>query len=1100
MIKNLNAGLVKVPFVYILLLPIVLSGSELCKVRLDCPMNWADGDTIDVPANVVAVSNILNHCSPDTIIEGAEGSPADTIAVFFLIDHSSSMSLMDSQAVRYTIVNEMIDSLFKKSPASEVGIAVFSNQLLHSVQDDSFFTQLNELYHDSYAPLTKLNGTIGVTPAVQKLKWSIELSPAEKDIGGNRLLLHANYSSTGRHDSRLTSMSPGYNGTTDISLAFEAAQKAFQKSTRPKDKQYIVLLSDGEAQYVDVERADHINDYIKGEDLPTIFTAFFINKGSTQPIPNSLLTMTENIRNNGYSKSNVRSEIWKNAASRTELIQKLTGGLDFTNLLRHYTSSPQSLSINGITTTTFENGTALLPEVIPLNSEKSQLAVSFTYQYENSETPVTRNQNLIFRRGLRDDGLEKECWQQGTLGIFYQNVELTKIDVQQKTLEVRLTLQELTGRESVRIVIRNAANDDSLALTAFLNESYYTAVFTREYADSRIDQLLQNAFSDSVIAIYRNPDVPLDTVILALKVAEPRDIVPKKAFYLDKNANGIPDVIRVVEGTDKLSAEEDLLIKPSIRLPEERKTEVKDVIPWADGFDIIIDETGDIFTGVNESDRLIIDRLTALPGGGEMPYINIGIEDSMAPVIKRAKYLRSVSNKIPDSLGIHFSESVSEITSKEPFNFKNDKGNQYTIQLTWSAQDSSVVTFGIVKDQITLPVKNDSIWIRTTSNIADTNENKQLNDGNVRRLLEYVLVYAINGAAYFDSNRDGLIDKIRIYMDSTPTQEMLDLIYVKLRLPEYRHFTYTRENIISTPDGFEIYLTQPADIDPLTECNEQDVVQISEIETGDNRVIRHTSLAVTDSMPPVINNALYIPGKEVSSGRKDTLIVLFSEKIENPVSNTPFTMYDSYTASEYSLTVNFVGEKSTGEKVFIVQKISNKEFPEPQDSIYINPDAMVTDVYGISQDKKNRLSHLEIKAVLNDYHILIAPNPIDPYKLQIPSDIRNYYGIKESDGVVIAVEPVLKVTGSKILKSKISIYDAVGNLLFTSTGKTDESARGVVYVWNGRNNAGRKAGPGMYLAVVNVVDDMKQNVVRKCKIGIKRYINTEMIENGEYEK
>ena len=153
------------------------------------------------------------------------------------------MSIMDSTGIRYRLVQSLIDTLFAKSPASEVGIAVFSNQLLHSHQDDPFFVQLDPRWHDSYVPLTRLDRSVGGMSAVEKLKWAVKIAsnPGDTDGGGNLRLLNGNYSPTGRLN--YWGIDGGYNGTTDVTLGFEAARKAFLSASYPREDQYIVFLS-----------------------------------------------------------------------------------------------------------------------------------------------------------------------------------------------------------------------------------------------------------------------------------------------------------------------------------------------------------------------------------------------------------------------------------------------------------------------------------------------------------------------------------------------------------------------------------------------------------------------------------------------------------------------------------------------------------------------------------------------------------------------------------------------------------------------------------------------------------------------------------------
>ena len=95
------------------------------------------------------------------------------------------------------------------------------------------------------------------------------------------------------------------NQTTCINAGFDAARDAFSVCTRPKDRQFIIFLSDGEANQAN--GTDPINKYVDGTGVPTTFTVFFTR--NTLP-PANLATMTDNIKANGYSSKNPSSDIW----------------------------------------------------------------------------------------------------------------------------------------------------------------------------------------------------------------------------------------------------------------------------------------------------------------------------------------------------------------------------------------------------------------------------------------------------------------------------------------------------------------------------------------------------------------------------------------------------------------------------------------------------------------------------------------------------------------------------------------------------------------------------------------------------------------------
>lgn len=1089
--------------IIIFFLGALVHGNEICKIILDCPGNY-NGDTVRVGSNVVALSEVFNHCAPDSIVEAPIIDIKDTVSVFFVIDHSSSMSHMDSTAMRYQVVADLIDTIAAKSPQSEIGLAVFSNQLLHSYKEDPFYVQLdqdNPDWHDSYIPLTRLDAE----NSIEKLKKSIEISSAAGDIdaGGNFRLVNGNYDPTGRRDSRLFEQginhNGGYNGGTDITLGFEAARQAFQTASNPREKQFIVFLSDGVHQSVDVERGEFQTDYLAGINIPTTFTAFFIN--INQPIPEQIVTMTENIKSNGYSETNEKSEVWKNLGSVSELSSRLLNILNFGEGTQVFTSTPVSITINGITTENFDNTNAVFDRMIPLTGVSTSLEISYTWHWNE---PVNKNSTADYKVVIQqspnpDPALQTICWPQGNLKFYYEGDELRSVEEQHTSIQIRYYPPEgMWPQTGIDLIIKNGSNTDSLVLQTGNQDDYFYSSFTREFGTPiPDDNILQNEPNGKIIAVYRNPELPLDTVIHEISVGEPEIIGVETAYYLDTNANGYPDIIRITQDEDsRLTNEQISFLKDYINFTQtERNLSISKLVSTEQGFDIILDESSQkiAFTGLFPEERLYIDRVS-FSEGGEMPAVNITIGDSMAPVIEAAAYYGSVNTHIMDTLVVTFTENVNSNFHEQPFLLR--KGNNtedYSLRLSVEKINEKTVTFSVIPVTNQEKPSQDSININTIASVGDKSRNIQLNPENKRSKLDYYLLYSIGTVAYFDDNGDGLIDIVRFSIDSTPTQALLDQLYSTVKLPSYRNFSYDLEDFSAIQNGFEIKVKQPKGTKPYTAVDSRDTVSIVYTEATDGSVVNPSTLQIIDSVAPVLINVIYIPGIIDSSSEsifKDSLIVRYSEPVDPPSSNQPFRFFDPKTGKEYSMQLKFVSRISPDEQIFDVIDIIDKNYPSTTDSVSINPAAQVSDTANNVQDSENKKVPLNIRPPKNDYRITSLNNPSDPQTAVIPPSVRNYYGIKETKGILIIAEPVLNLAGNADISGKLKIYDATGNLVFfkkynsaKSMGKTSTAA----FVWNGknRNGKGRDVGTGTYLAVISLDDKIKKHLVQH-KIGIMR--------------
>lgn len=1078
-----------------------VSGGRICKAVIDCPLNWKD-QTVHVPDSVVMVSEIFEHCSPDSFREAPVVGTEDTISLFFIIDHSGSMSYMDSTATRYDVVEKLIDTLAARSPESEVGITVFSNQLLHDYRDDSYFVQLDPSseWHDSYIPLTRLDTTVGSMSAVEKLKWSIALSPTpnDTDIGGNRRLLNANYGVTGRHSGHDIAGNPvtGYNTTTDISLAFEAARKAFETARYPADRRYVIFLSDGVHQYVDVERRPNQLDYQGGEGVPTTFTAFFINE--TQPIPDQINTMTDNIAANGYSSTNTQSEVWKVSGREGELIDRLLNKFPGMGQ-KLFPSEPRALTMNGVSAVSFDSTLAYFDEPFVLESDTTTFDVSFQYYYLdplNIDTTREFSFDVVRSRdraAIEEDSyyIRLECWDQGILELRYANEVVTEIEGDWTPLQARFYPPSEFPIDEVTLRVGNATGSDELVLTTENHGSYFGARFNRAIGSPSIDDTLQNGLNDSVIVTYRNPDIPYDVVRLAVRVLPLRDLEVTGAYYLDQSggmADGYADVIRVEFG-DTLYADEIDAVAPFIQVQSDRDLEVTSVIPSSRGFDILLKHGADEepFTGLYPGERLYIDQVPDLPRGGAFPSTDIALADSMGPVIVGADYYDLADIDSRDTLVVRFSESVKRIGSATPFLFpRGSSSTQYSPRLSAVDNDGSEARFAVVPvDGRTEPAPGDSIWIDSTAGVSDTLPVAQQSN-NVRRVLNYHLLYMVKAARYIDADDDGLIDTVRVTMDRPPDRAMLDKLTSTVELPAYRNFTYTKDDFSLTDEGYEIAVTQPADTEPFTAVDNRDSLTTARTQSSTGGLILRSRVPITDDMAPVIVGARFRPRfvTDSSSIPPDTIVVTYSEPVDAPAEPTPLVLFDGRTGEPYTMELRGTSSGSGTEHTYLVTGIEGTEFPASGDSLRMEHTAGVKDKQGNVQDNENnRMAPLVVGAFKYRFSVKSAPNPFDPLTATTPS----IAGIGSRRGTALLVRPLGPIPGDIRLEGTVSLYDCMGNLIVDRMkGTTADGNEYVAFVWDGTNLNGRYVGTGSYLAVVVIEDNKDHKETRKLKIGVRR--------------
>ncbi len=1050
--------------------------SEICEVRLDCPTNY---DTVRVARNTVMLSPSFNHCAPDFFDESYRPGHQDTISLFFVVDHSLSMIFQDSTDYRYEVMERIIDSLAVLSPASEVGIAVFSNQLMHNYGDDSYYVQLDSQsgWHDSYIPLTRLDTTIDGMSAVDKLKEAVALSEETDPNYGARTLINGDYGSTGRTNERNGSAMQGYVGTTDVTLGLDAARHAFGSASYSADRQYIIFLSDGEAQNVDEERLLFEDDYMNGEGLPTTYTAYFINQ--SQMIPQEMKTMTQNIQQNGYSSSNPNSEIWKQSGRELDLMSKILN-LTIGSGPQLYHSTPLRMTINGITTTDFDDSLTYFNDPFPLLGESTQLEINYTWRIEKP-TPEEDSVTTILTVLQSDDpDLQSwRCWEQGTLELWHQGVKIDRVEEEMNRLEVRFfpPVEQVT---EVTVDAGNSSRTDSLQISLTDKGDYWSELFDRECGAPIADNIVQTENGDSLVLIYRNPEIPLDTVRLAVPVAVQREIAVRRAYLIDRNGNGYPDLIRVIQGEEKIAAEDCSTLVKAVAVQTMRAFSIESITTDPDGFLISLDEEGKNVTpntAVGQSERLLISR-ASLESGGSFPGTDVALIDSMAPVLVSASYLDY--SGVADTMVVTFSEPIDQIYSSDPFLFHR-LGETYSLHLEYVKSSGSQVTFSVVQTAGQMNAqRGDSINIDINGSISDTLINIQGNENNPLVPLEYKVINRATSAVYHDTDRDGFIDIVSFKTDRIPDELTLKAFRQAVNLPDFRGFVYSSDDFIVTDSGFNINVKQ-VNVDPVTDIDGRDVVVIDSVGT-DDVLIMPAQLRVEDLMAPVITDALFIPAIEESLSR-DTLVITFSEEVKLPDTPFPFTFFSG--DSTYNMELVYAGTRGKNKYVFSVTDIVDKDFPDAGDSVCIDPSAGLTDRSGNTQDAPNRKVVLNVRAQDHKFRILTSANPFDPDDPTIKASVRSYYSISERQGLVVVAEPLTRASKSVALSGKMVIYDATGNIVIRLKGRRSAD-NSLVYVWSGENKNGRMVGSGAYLSVIEITDSEGKSSHLRKKIGISR--------------
>ncbi len=685
------------------------------------------------------------------------GNPSSEIfvsgmsSVFFIIDHSSSMKNMgqDPQCSRYIVALNIIDSIYKTNPKSEVGVAVFGTSLWYLPRDNPLFKPVTDPggVSGGYIPLLTLDSVYteyqNMTGVELLRKWlAIDTFNGEVDL-------------VYRHDSD--------DRFTNITYGFYAAKQGFKIAKYPKDRHFCIFFSDGNANYPQ----SNPDEYVEGTNVPTTFTVFFTS--STSP-PQTLQTMTENIKVNDYSNSNPKSNIWSIQTS-VEALQKLINEHVIGNIIGFNLSyTPLELKINDIepiigwdsTGFTFAKPFPLIGKetpfhyVIKYNVKKDSVLPNGTViQVSTMDTII----DFSFKVILGDTGqippkVQLYRWDR-SMQFFYNNAAIDMISDPMKDIEIRFGEQKvdvLYGYKNVGVVMTHTTDQPPDVENFSLKEQagFHGYTFARAIGPAKPgDGILQHSPEGKVLSIFRNPELVLDTLRTAIPVNLVTTLTVNKGIYFDNDAEGFIDSLFI--GLSGGSAADNVdEIMDAIDLPDFRKFTVERYKPVNGGIAVTVTEkASQPQTYVIDDDKLVVKNKVTLPNGNTiLEKSETLIIDSVAPIIMKADFVDSIILVIQGSqqfisednhnkLSVVLSETVEKIEEEKPFTYYSiSQSDTYEARLKPLRQKDNLAEFRVLSingaDAI---VDGDSIRINWVydENVMDEVGNNQDNSKNIRR-------------------------------------------------------------------------------------------------------------------------------------------------------------------------------------------------------------------------------------------------------------------------------------------------------------------------------------------------------------------------------
>lgn len=508
---------------------------SLCELTFgECPEDH-DGELLQVPLNVISLHAEVKHCNPQIETTVRIETPP---AIMFVIDHSGSMEMTsagnDVEEARFSVVSQLLDEIYEMNNESEVGIVCFANRLSFDWRDNEVFERMNGVRpqdNDSYLPLRPLShATFGLN-TVKEILRTDKSAPIGGEPEFHKRLIYGT--------ERVMTRTPANSGWpktsirygTDITLGLTAALEAFQNTDAPRDRRFIVFLSDGEATSVDEEREGLKNLYTHPNFLsnfPTTFTIWF----GDNPHP-SLVAMTDAIKTNGYSQSNPSSDLWSINTPHDELLQLLTSIVQ--EQIFPATSSPSTAIVKDVQAASMTDSSFRFTKPLPLGVTSDTLDMTFKYlvidtvsgsQPDTTDTTITSS--IFVERSATASMAEwadTVCYTR-TLELHNNGVSIDQVTDGMNDLEVFLmteshrALFDSSYISDGSVTISSVVGGDSYTAGMRNEGDYYLRPFDHEVSQtsSSGDAIVQHRQIDSLRIVWRNTYHPLDTIVLVVPV------------------------------------------------------------------------------------------------------------------------------------------------------------------------------------------------------------------------------------------------------------------------------------------------------------------------------------------------------------------------------------------------------------------------------------------------------------------------------------------------------------------------------------------------------------------------------------------------------
>ncbi|MFP4013783.1 MAG: hypothetical protein ACLFVQ_06845, partial [Chitinispirillaceae bacterium] len=371
----------------------------------------------------------------------------------------------------------------------------------------------------------------------------------------------------------------------------------------------------------------------------------------------------------------------------------------------------------------------------------------------------------------------------------------------------------------------------------------------------------------------------------------------------------------------------------------------------------------------------------------------------------------------------------------------------------------------VVENGEAIPQKGDLIRFNPAHSITDLPGNPVHANNRSVPLGLRISPPKIVSAFYHDKNADGIVDSATIVCNKIVNASDVKKMVLEWGRDVSDSLGESRfsQNSDSTMIGVDLAGAFPG-VDIRTDNSMQLEMYFEQFDTP-------VKALVSDGAAPVLMSATLKVGgvSETGEGLKDTLVLVYSEGISDTAEGVNLRYFNLRQGETvFTPVLNYSGKRTEDGALsyfYLIEDLVFDGYPEAGDSVFINSLANFrdgTDFQNAQTNELNRRVPLKIKAAPIGLNVTVKRNP---FKF---GDNIYFEEVGRHSGVLVEIDPVVKLRDFVKLEATVAVYDNLGNVVLSETVEPTDGNPILYWEWDGYNKFGRAVGTGSYIAIFDI--------------------------------